>query len=315
MLKYIMKRILITIPVLFGITVIDYAIMSMAGSPLAMMAGPKMSEASLAVKEAALGLDQPVLMQYVHWVGELLHGNLGYSIKSYQPVTQIIGSHIGSTLLLMGASLLIGLIVSVPVGIYSALHPYTKRDYALVSISFLGTSIPSFFLSLVVIYLFNVRLGWFPSSGMQTAGTGGGAGDIIKHMVLPVTVLAVSVAGYFIRYIRSAVLEVLEQDYLRTAKSKGIGRFLVIYKHTLRNALIPIVTIIGMQIPTLFGGAVIVEQMFSWPGLGLITMNAIFSRDYPVIMGVCLLTAIVVLIANLLTDIIYAIVDPTIQLK
>ena len=150
---------------------------------------------------------------------------------------------------------------------------------------------------------------------MTTLGTDGGALDIAKHMVMPTLVLAFSLAGTNIRYIRSAVLEILQQDYLRTAKAKGIGRFLVINKHALRNALIPIVTVIGMQIPLLFGGQVIIEQIFSWPGLGLMTMSAIRSRDYPVIMGVCLLSAIVVLVANLVTDILYALVDPTIQLK
>lgn len=315
MWKYILKRIAAAIPVLIGITIIDYLIMSRAGSPLAMMHGPKISESAVEVKAALLGLDKPVYLQYFDWLKQVLSGNLGYSIKSYQPVTTIIGSHIGSTLLLMGTSLLVGLLIAIPAGIYSAIHRYSKRDYTLVTLSFLGTSIPSFFLALILIYLFTVQLGWLPSSGMITQGTGGGFLDVVKHMVMPVSVLAVSIAGTNIRYVRSAMLEVLQQDYLRTAKAKGIGRFLVINKHALRNAMIPVVTVIGMQIPVLFGGAVIVEQMFSWPGLGLITMNAITGRDYPVIMGVCLLTAVVVVLANLITDIIYAIVDPTIQYR
>ena len=182
-------------------------------------------------------------------------------------------------------------------------------------LSFLGSSVPGFFLSLLLIYIFTVKLGLLPSSGMITLGTEGGAGDVAKHMVMPVIVLAASMAGSNIRYIRSAVLEILQQDYLRTARAKGIGRFKVIYKHALRNALIPIVTVIGMEIPMLFGGAIIIEQVFSWPGLGLMTMSAISNRDYPVIMGVCLLSAVVVLVGNLLTDILYALVDPTIQLQ
>ncbi len=313
MLKYIIKRLLIAIPVLIGITIIDYAIMSLAGSPLEMMVGPKTSQAALEAKAIALGLDQPFYIQYWVWLKQLFQGNLGYSIKSYQPVSQIIGEHIAPTLLLMGTSLIVGLLIAIPVGIYSAVNRYTRRDYTLVSLSFLGTSIPSFFLALIFIYLFTVRLGWLPSSGMTTPGTEGGTMDVLKHMIMPVIILAVSISGSNIRYVRSAVLEILQKDYLRTAKSKGIGRFRVINKHALRNALIPIVTVIGMQIPTLFGGAVIVEQVFSWPGLGLITMNAIINRDYPVIMGICLLTAVVVLIANLITDIVYALVDPTIK--
>lgn len=315
MSKYIIKRILIAIPVLIGITIIDYAIMCLAGSPLEMLQGPRVSEAAVEARKIALGLDKPFYIQYFVWLGQLLHGNLGYSIKSYQSVSGMIASHLGPTLLLMGVSLVVSLLISIPGGIYSAIHQYSKGDYTVVTLSFLGSSIPGFFLSLLLIYLFTVKLGWLPSSGMITLGTEGGFADIVRHMVMPVLVLAVSMAGSNIRYIRSAVLEILQQDYLRTARAKGVGRFRVIYKHALRNALVPIVTVIGMEIPTLFGGAVIIEQVFSWPGLGLMTMSAITSRDYPVIMGVCLLSAVVVLIANLITDILYALVDPTIQLN
>ncbi len=314
MSKYIIKRILIAIPVLIGITIIDYAIMCMAGSPLEMLQGPRVSEAAVEAKKIALGLDKPFYIQYFVWLGQLLQGNMGYSIKSYQSVSEMIGSHIGPTLLLMGASLIVSLLIAVPAGIYSAIHQYEKGDYAVVTLSFMGSSIPGFFLSLLLIYIFTVKLGWLPSSGMTTLGTKGGFGDVLQHMIMPVIVLAASMAGSNIRYIRSAVLEILQQDYLRTARAKGIGRFKVINKHALRNALVPIVTVIGMEIPVLFGGAVIIEQVFSWPGLGLMTMSAITSRDYPVIMGVCLLSAVVVLIANLVTDILYALVDPTIQL-
>lgn len=315
MSRYIIKRILIAVPVLIGITLIDYAIMCLAGSPLEMLQGPRVSEAAVEAKKIALGLDKPFYIQYFVWLGQLLHGNLGYSVKSYQPVSEMIKSHLGPTLLLMGVSLAVSLVMAIPAGIYSAVHQYSKGDYTVVTLSFLGSSIPGFFLSLLLIYLFTVRLGWLPSGGMITLGTDGGAADVAKHMVMPVLVLAVSMAGSNIRYIRSAVLEILQQDYLRTARAKGIGRFKVIYKHALRNALVPIVTVVGMEIPVLFGGAVIIEQVFSWPGLGLMTMSAITSRDYPVIMGVCLLSAVVVLIANLVTDILYALADPTIQLN
>lgn len=315
MSKYIIRRILIAVPVLIGITVIDYAIMCLAGSPLEMLQGPRISEAAVEAKKIALGLDQPFYVQYFVWLGQLLRGNMGYSLKTYQPVADMIGSHLGPTLLLMGVSLLVSLLMAVPAGIYSAVHQYSKGDYTVVTLSFLGSSVPGFFLSLLLIFLFTVKLGWFPSGGMTTLGTDGGAADVAAHMVMPVLVLAFSMAGTNIRYIRSAVLEILQQDYLRTARAKGIGRFRVINKHALRNALIPIVTVVGMEIPVLFGGQVIIEQIFSWPGLGLMTMNAITNRDYPVIMGVCLLSAVVVLAANLLTDILYALVDPTIQLQ
>lgn len=313
--KYILKRILIAIPVLIGITLIDYAIMCLAGSPLEMLKGPRISDAALQAKEIAAGLDKPLIVQYFVWLFQLLQGNLGYSMKSYEPVSAMIGSHIGPTLLLMGASLALSLLIAVPAGIYSAVKQYSKGDYAVVTASFIGSSIPSFFLALILIYIFTVKLGILPSGGMNTLGMDGSVADTIRHMVLPVTVLAVSLAGSNIRYIRSSFLEILQQDYLRTARAKGIGYKRVIWKHAMRNALLPIVTVIGMQIPMLFGGAVIIEQVFSWPGLGLMTMTAIMGRDYPVIMGVCLLSAVVVLVSNLITDILYALFDPTIQLN
>ncbi len=313
MLKYILKKVLLALPVLLGITVMDFALMSLAGSPIDMMTGPRMSQEAIALRAAEWGLDQPVWKQYLGWLGDVLRGNLGYSYESYEPVTKIIGEKIGPTLLLMGASLIVSLLIAILAGIYSAIHRYQKRDYAVVTASFLFSSIPSFFLALILVFLFHVTLGWLPASGMTTPNTGGGPADVLRHMVLPVTVLAVSLAGSNIRYVRSSVLEILEMDYVRTAKAKGLGRRLVIGRHAWRNALLPIVTVIGMQVPMLFGGAVIVEQVFSWPGLGLTTFSAITSRDYPVVMGVCLLSAVVVLAANLLTDIVYALVDPTIR--
>ncbi|WP_186422975.1 ABC transporter permease [Lacrimispora celerecrescens] len=312
MLKYIIKRILIAIPVLIGITVIDFLIMTMVGSPLELLQGPRVSEAAIETKRIALGLNKPVYVQYWIWLTNLLQGNMGYSMKSFQPVSQMIKTYIGPTLLLMSISLFVSMLIAVPAGIYSAVHKYTPQDYTVVTLSFLGSSVPSFFLALVLIYFFTVRLGWLPSSGMYTLGAQKSAMDVIRHMIMPVIVLATSMAGTNIRYIRSAMLEILQMDYLRTARAKGIGRFLVINKHALRNALIPVITVFGMHIPILFGGAIIIEQVFSWPGLGMMTMSAIISRDYPVIMGVCLMSAIVVLVANLLTDIIYALVDPTI---
>ena len=195
MWKYILKKLLVAIPLLLGITVIDYAIMSLAGSPLDMLVGPRISQGTLAARAAQWGLDRSVLSQYWHWLGEVLRGNLGYSYKSFQPVSELIGSHIGPTLLLMGVSMVLGLLLAVPAGIYSAVHRYQKRDYAVVSASFVFSSIPGFFLALLLIYLFTVRLGWLPSTGMITAGVGGGAGDVIRHMIMPSLVLAVGVAG------------------------------------------------------------------------------------------------------------------------
>lgn len=315
-MKYILKRILIAIPVLFGITVVDFLLMNLApGNPLDMMRNPFVSETALEMKAESLGLNQPIYLQYITWIRELLKGNLGYSYITYQPVSKLILSHIGPTILLMGASLICGLLLAIPIGVYSAVKQYTKRDYLIVSASFLGISIPSFFLAIVFIYIFTLKLKWLPSNGMVTLGGDGSFLDILKHMIQPALVLIIAVAGRNIRYIRSSMLEILNQDYLRTAKSKGVKNRTVIRKHAMRNALIPIITVIGMEIPMVFGGAVVIEQIYSWPGIGLLTMSSIMSRDYPAIMGLNLVAAIIVLLSNLLTDIAYRIVDPRIQLK
>ena len=315
MSRYIIKRLLMAIPVLIGITIIDYALMCAAGSPLEMMVGARFSQSALELKAAQLGLNQPIYVQYFYWLMELLQGNLGTSIKTYQSVSTMIGSHIGPTLLLMGTSLIFSLVIALPVGIYSAVNQYSKKDFTIVTTSFVASSIPSFFLSLIFIYLFALVLKWLPSSGMTTLGADFNFLDLLAHMALPVSVLTLSLAGSNIRYIRTSMLEILQKDYLKAALAKGIGKRKVLWKHAFKNALLPIISVIGMQIPMLFGGAVVVEQVFSWPGLGLLMTSAITSRDYPVIMGVCLLSAVVVLVANLLTDIAYALVDPTVKLK
>lgn len=315
MWKYILKRIAVAIPVLIGITVIDYGLMCLAGSPLDALTGPRVAEGALEARAVAWGLDKPFYVQYFVWLSQVLTGNLGYSTGSFQPVSQMILSHLGPTLLLMASALVLSMVIALPLGIWSATHPYTKRDYALVTLSFFGTGIPSFFLALVLIWLFTVTLGWLPSGGMITLGSEGGFWDILRHMLMPLTVLTVYYSGVNLRYIRSAMLEVGQQDYLRAARAKGIGERRVIWKHGLRNTLLTVITVVGMEIPMLFGGSVVVEQVFSWPGLGLMTMSAISSRDYPVIMGVCLMTAVIVVLVNLLTDILYALANPTVELK
>lgn len=312
--RYIIRRILAALVTLFGITVIDYILMNLAGDPVRMMAGPKANAATLAIRAKQLGMDQPVIVRYFRWLNATLHGDFGISYKTYQPVSSMIASHIGPTLILMGTALLISTLIAVTFGIYSAVHPHTRSDYTIVSLAFFGQSIPGFFLALVFIYIFSVRLGWLPSSGMRELGTEG-TGVQFRYLILPSLVLALSEAGNNIRYIRSSMLEIMGKEYLRTAMGKGIGRRKVIYKHALRNALIPIITVLGMEIPGLFGGSIIIEQLFSWPGLGLMTMSAILQRDYPVIMASCLLSAVVVLVSNLVTDLLYAAVDPTVRLK
>ncbi|MGZ9585617.1 ABC transporter permease [Paenibacillus marinisediminis] len=316
MFNYVLRRILIAIPVLFGVTVINFIIMNMApGNPVDMLISPTIPAEALEAKRVELGLNAPIYIQYWNWLKLLLQGDLGYSMITYQPVSEMIGAHLGPTLLLMGTSLLLGLAIAIPLGILSATKQYSKLDYTAVTGAFLGISVPNFFLGLGLIYIFSIWLGILPSGGMIELGGGGGFADVLIHMIMPVIVLTANVAGRNIRYVRSSMLEILEHDYLRTARAKGLREFLVVNKHAMKNALIPIITVLGLEIPILFGGAVVVEQIFSWPGLGQLTMSSIMNRDYSTIMGLNLVAAVVVIVANLVTDIAYVLVDPRIKLS
>lgn len=316
MLKYTVKRILTALPVLLGITVVTYLLISLLpGSPIDYLINSNFTEDMYAERLAALGLDAPWYEQYWIWLTNLLQGNFGNSYLTHEPILTMIGNRIGPTLLLMGTALLLGILVSIPVGILCAVKQNSAFDYVFSSISFLGFSFPAFFLAMAVIFLFSVRLSLLPSSGMYTSVNGRTFGDLCLHLILPAFSIAFAIMGRFVRYIRASVLEELGKDYLRTAAAKGVkplGRIMI---HALRNSLLSIVTLIGMEIPTLFSGAVIVEKIFSWPGIGSLMSSSITNRDYPVLMGLILISAVVVVAANLLTDIVYALVDPRIRLK
>lgn len=317
MTTYLIRRLLISIPVLFGVTIVNFVIINLApGNPVEMMIDPNLTPDVIEQRKEALGLNDPVYVQYFHWLINVLQGNLGYSYSTYVPVAELIGERIGPTLLLMGTGLILGLIIAIPLGIISAVKQYSWVDYLSTGFSFMGISIPHFFLGLGLIYIFALQLGWLPSGGMQSLGAqGGGFLDRLQHLILPASMLAVGIAGKKLRYVRSSVLEILGQDYLRTARAKGLKEFVVVNKHALRNALIPIVTVVGLEIPLLFGGAVITEQIFQWPGLGQLTMSSVLSRDYSTLMGLNLLAAVMVIVGNLITDIAYSIVDPRIRYK
>ncbi|MEH6942659.1 ABC transporter permease [Bacillus sp. JJ722] len=316
MLTYIIRRILIAIPILIGVTILNFLIINMApGSPIDMIVDPNLSPEVLEAQKDALGLNAPLYVQYFNWLLNLLQGNLGYSLITFQPVSSIIMERIGPTILLMLTALIVALLIAIPLGILSAIKQNSTIDYLATGGAFLGISIPNFFLSLGLIYVFSLQLGILPSGGMGTIGEEGGFWDTTLHLVLPALVLVTGIAGKKIRFVRSSVIETLGQDYLRTARAKGLKETVVINKHALRNALIPIITIIGLDIPVLFAGAVVTEQIFSWPGIGQLTISAIMSRDYTTLMGLNLVAAIIVLLANLMTDITYSIVDPRIKYK
>ncbi|QQP70768.1 ABC transporter permease [Carnobacterium sp. CS13] len=314
MKKYILKRLMIAVPVLFMVSIFSFVIINLApGNPVDLYVAPDATAEQIEATKTALGLDQPLPVQYIKWITNLLQGNLGFSYSTRQPVAAILFSRVSPTLQLMGISLAVGYLVAIPLGIYSAVKKNTWVDYLITSNSFLGVSVPNFFLGLGLIYIFSLQLAWLPTGGMQVLGGDGGVLERIQHLVLPVIVLATSISGNMIRYVRSSMIDVLGENYLRTATAKGLKARDILTKHGLRNALIPIITIIGMDIPKLIGGAVVTEQIFQWPGLGQLMITSINSRDYPVLMAITLLSAVAVMAANISTDILYAVVDPRIK--
>jgi peptide/nickel transport system permease protein len=314
MIKYILRRMLVSIPVLFGVTLIAYFIITLApGDAVDMLVSPGLSPQDIALKRQALGLDEPVLVQYTKWLNELVHGNLGYSFTNRRPVTERIGERIGPTLILTFSSLLLSYLIAIPIGVLSAVRQYSILDYISTIFSFLGISVPSFFFGLLMIYFFALRIDLFPTGGMETIGAPSTLLDRLSHLVLPTIVLSLQNTGIVMRYTRSGMLEVIHQDYIRTARAKGLGERLIIYRHAIRNALIPVITLVGVQLPFLLGGAIITEQIYNWPGMGRLAVEAISQRDYPTIMGINLLAAVMVIFGNLFADVMYGVVDPRIR--
>ncbi len=314
MQQYLIRRLLITVPVLFGITILCYAILSLTpGDPVQMLISPTISAADIEIKRRALGLDQPAAIRYVRWLGEMARGNLGFSFSSGAPVARRVGERIGPTLTLTVTALVMTYLIAIPVGVIVATRRYSWIDYVATFSAFLGISLPTFFLGLAGIYVFALRWPVLPVGGTETLGGDGGLVDLAHHLILPASVLAVAGAGALMRYVRSSMLDVLGQDYVRTARAKGVIEAIVLRRHALRNALIPVITIAGLQLPGLLAGAVVTEQIFEWPGMGRLTIEAINQRDYPVLMGITLVTALLVAAGSLLADVAYSVVDPRIR--
>ncbi|RDI41368.1 ABC transporter permease [Falsibacillus pallidus] len=314
MFQYIVRRLLIAVPVLFGVTIFSFFIVNLApGNPVEMQLNPDATAADIALKKEALGLNDPIYVQYIRWLENLVRGDFGFSYSTHEPVMGLIGERLIPTIMLMGTALLIAYLIAIPIGIISATKQYSWVDYLTTSFSFLGISIPHFFLGLGAIYVFAIIFHLVPTGGMNTLGGPGGFADTFSHLILPALVLGTGIAGNMVRYVRSSLLEILGHDFLRTARAKGLKEFIVVNKHALRNALIPIITIIGIDIPLLIGGAVVTEQIFQWPGLGQLTIQSISSRDYPTLMALNFIAAITVLSSNLITDILYSVADPRIK--
>lgn len=262
-----------------------------------------------------IGLNRPWYERYFLWVAKIAQGDWGSSwgVSYGQPVITIIGDRLGATLLLMGVSTVVAVALAIPLGIYSAVRQYSFMDYLVTALSYFGLAMPTFWFGLMMMIVFSVQLGWLPTSGMYTAGEEQTLVDLLKHLIMPVTVLSLIEIAVVSRFMRSAMLDVLSQDFLRTARAKGLRENVVILRHAIRNALIPVITIVGLRIPVLFAGAVVTEFIFSWPGMGQIFIQGVFASDWPIVQAILVITSFLVIASNLLADVLYAIVDPRIR--
>ncbi|HEV8306907.1 MAG TPA: ABC transporter permease [Methylomirabilota bacterium] len=313
MTRYLIRRVGQTVVLLLVVSLVVFALVTRAPGGPGILLDRNMGPSEIAQMRALLGLDQPLHVQYVRWLGQVLRGNLGVSYQAGIPVLEIIGQMLPNTLVLSAAALILSLAVAIPAGVISAARPYSATDHAVTLLALFGISIPTFWLGLMLIVLFSIVLGWLPPGGMQTIGAPSSVLDLVRHLVLPAVVLGTANMALFARYTRSSTLAVLRQDYVRTARAKGLTEGAVLYRHALRNALLTIVTVVGLQLPRLVAGAAITETVFAWPGMGSLAVRAAFERDYPMIMGITLVISAVVAASSLLVDLLYGYVDPRIR--
>jgi len=311
--NYIVRRLLQTVILLFVVTLAVFVLIQAAPGGPSILVDPNMSEEDAQLLRKAMGLDEPVHIQYVRWLMRLARGDLGQSYDVGRPVTELIFQKMPATMLLAGAALLFAVGLGVPLGVISAVKRYTVADYAVTTVSFFGLSVPVFWYGLMLIILFSVKLQILPAGGMYDLGKAVTAWEILKHLIMPAVVLGTVNMAQITRYTRSSFLTVLRQDYVRTARAKGLRETWVLYKHALRNALIPVVTIIGLILPRFLGGAAVTETVFTWPGLGSLAIAAAYNRDYPTIMGVSLIVSFLAIFSNLLVDILYSVIDPRVK--
>ncbi len=318
MLNYILRRFVISIPILLGVTLITFIFINLVpGDYIDTLIDPEKSSArreDLAQLEEQLGLDKPAPVRYALWMKELGTGNLGYSLSSQKPVTSEIWRRLIPTLKLTATALVFAVVVGVALGIISALKPYSALDYLLTFSGFVWISVPSFFAAIIGIYLLGIRIPIFPVSGTGPAGEAHVAIHTqLYYLALPASILGLERIATFMRFSRASMLEVMRTDYVTVARAKGLSGRRVVLDHAFRNALLPLITVVGLSLPTLIGGSVVIESIFGWPGLGTYSLDAVTQRDYPVIMGVNFIAAVVVLGSNLLADVAYAVADPRIR--
>ncbi len=304
MFHYIVKRLVSTLPVLLGISfLLFFMLRALPGDPAQVLAGQMATDEDIEIMRHQLGLDKPVYIQYGLFLARLSKLDLGRSARTQNPVIQEVWARLPNTILLAVVAITLACVLGIPAGIISAVRPYTFLDYLVTSTALFGMSMPVFWLGLMLVVVFSVILQWLPAGGIGTW----------KHVILPSVTLAAAVLAFIARMTRSSMLEVLSQDYTTTARSKGLKEQVVIIKHALTNALIPIITVVGLQFGMLLGGAVLTETVFAWPGLGRLIVDAILARDYPVIQGTILIFGLLYILVNLLVDILYALIDPRIR--
>jgi peptide/nickel transport system permease protein len=311
-LTYLVKRVLSIVPVLLGISIVAFTLIHLVpGDTVSIILGTNTTAVSAAALRATFGLDRPAPVQYFVWLGGVLHGDFGPSLITGQAISSTIASRLPATMELTVAAMVLSLCIALPAGIIAAIRQYSVADYAGTSVALVGLSIPSFWLATILTIVFSVQWHILPPSGYVALSTDP-VGNL-KDLVLPAVTLGTGLAAVVMRYTRSAMLEVIRQEYIKTARIKGLPEKMVIFKHALRNALVPVVTVIGLQTAYLLGGVVIIEQIFDWPGIGKLLLNAVYQRDYPMVQGVILVIATLFVLINLVVDILYAYLNPRIR--
>ncbi|PHS36433.1 MAG: peptide permease [Alkaliphilus sp.] len=318
MRKYIIRRLLLIIPVLLGISIIIFSLIhAMPGDPFAHLIDPNMTPEDKDRMLESVGYFDPLPVQYLRWVVGAVQGEFGHSIRFKEDVLKVMWPRIQNTFVLSLSAMIFSTLLAIPLGIISSTKQYSVFDYVATIAAFIGLSIPVFFFGLMLIKFVAFDLGLFPIAGMQTIASGYTGWQLFidkaRHLVLPTLVLGLASTASLMRYTRSSMLECVKQDYIRTARAKGLSERVVIYKHALRNALIPVITVLSMQIPRLISGALLTETIFVWPGLARLSFQAIMNRDYPMIMGTVTVMSIVVMLSNLFADLMYAVLDPRIR--
>jgi peptide/nickel transport system permease protein len=315
MTRYLISRLGQSIVLLFLVSLIGYSLLLLApGSPLAQFAfSPGMSQEQMEQVAEQMGLNRPLIVQYFDWLAHLVQGDWGRSFRDGRPVLDVIGDHIFATVLLMGSAMAIAMTLGIWVGAVSAARRNTAFDYAATTLSMIALSIPTFWFGLISIYFFSVKLGWLPAGNMYTVGDGS-VGDVLHHLIQPVLVLAFVDIALWSRYMRSSTLEVINQDFVRTARAKGLSNRAILWRHVLRNAFLPMIPLAGLQLPALLGGALVTETVFTWPGMGRLFLDSLSYNDYPVVMGLVMFSSLLVLAGSLMADLLVAVVDPRIRL-